>query len=108
MWRKRNNYKQKVNRRQVYSHNTLKKLTFEIFRMWTRQLFSYNSRKSQAANDHLIAEMRLANTYLYKNYLQMGPILFDELLSIVGPMLNKVDIRREPISAAARLALTLR
>ncbi|KAJ8939215.1 hypothetical protein NQ314_011205 [Rhamnusium bicolor] len=38
----------------------------------------------------------------------MSPEKFDELLSLVGPIITKKHVYREPISTATRLALTLR
>ena len=46
---------------------------------------------------------------LFSRYMRMSPERFDYLLSLVSPLISKHTTKlREPISAAERLALTLR
>ena len=46
---------------------------------------------------------------LFSRYMRMSPESFDHLLSLVSPLISKHTTKlREPISAAERLALTLR
>lgn len=44
----------------------------------------------------------------FKNYFRMTKIQFEELLCLVAPLITKQTVVREPIPAAARLAMTLR
>lgn len=44
----------------------------------------------------------------FENYFRVSRTQFEELLCRVGPMISKEYVVREPISAGARLALTLR
>ena len=44
----------------------------------------------------------------FYKYFRMTPERFDHLLLLVGPMLTKKSLYREPISAGERLAVTLR
>lgn len=44
----------------------------------------------------------------FENYLRMSMSQFEELLCLVGPLITKQNAVREPISAAARLLMTLR
>ena len=43
----------------------------------------------------------------FYKYFRMTPERFDHLLLLVGPMLTKKSLYREPISAGERLAVTL-
>lgn len=54
-------------------------------------------------------EMKLENDEMFFNYMRMTPNMFDNLLSKVGPLIQKAETNwRTPIPAAARLAMTLR
>lgn len=44
----------------------------------------------------------------HHNYMRMTATQFDRLLRLIDPSIAKQGIGREPISATARLALTLR
>lgn len=44
----------------------------------------------------------------FQNYLRITTIQFEELLCLVGSLISKQNAIREPIPAAARLAMTLR
>lgn len=44
----------------------------------------------------------------FENYLRMSTIQFEKLLCLIGPLITKENAVREPISAAARLLITLR
>ena len=44
----------------------------------------------------------------FYKYFRMTPERFDNLLVLVGPMLSKKSLYREPISAGERLSVTLR
>ncbi|XP_044588533.1 putative nuclease HARBI1 [Cotesia glomerata] len=43
-----------------------------------------------------------------ENYIRMTAVQFEQLLYLVGPKISKQKVIREPISAPARLAMTLR
>lgn len=75
-------------------------------KMWVRDIFL--QRKAQGAFHNLLKEMRLTDKNKYFNYLRMTPTQFDLLLHKIGPSISKNDFRRETISPAERLSLTLR
>lgn len=89
--------KAKLNHRRVY---------YKKRRFWVRDIFK--NRKSQGAYYNLIEEMRLTDTEKYFNYLRMSPELFQNLVQLVGPSIQRPYNRREPIGAGERLAATLR
>lgn len=45
---------------------------------------------------------------IFQNYMRMSPTQFQNLLQKVSPLISKRFVVREPISAEARLAMTLR
>lgn len=75
-------------------------------RWWVRDIFL--KTKSQGAFYNLIEEMRLTDTEKYYNYLRMTPSHFEELLALVGPDINKLYLKGEPINSAQRFVCTLR
>lgn len=81
-------------------------LRYEEKRWWVRPIFQ--NRNQQGDYKNLIEEMRLTDVDSYFNYMRMSPNNFDELLNLVGPLLQKKTVVREPISSGQRLALTLR
>lgn len=44
----------------------------------------------------------------FENYIRMSASQFEELLCLIGPDITKKNVVREPISATARLVMTLR
>jgi len=83
-----------------YIYNCYKKLEDRRNRkMWVRPIFSEHQRLLQGASDNLIAEMQLFDENKYFNYLQMSPTIFNELLTIIGPHIEKQTVVRNPISA---------
>ena len=57
----------------------------------------------------LINEMRLVDHESYYKYFHMTPTRFDNLLSLVGPLITRqTTIMRAPVSAGERLAVTIR
>ena len=56
----------------------------------------------------LLKEMRENDHESFYKYFRMTPARFDQLLSLVGPMLSKKSLYREAISPDERLAVTLR
>ncbi|GIY75387.1 putative nuclease harbi1 [Caerostris extrusa] len=64
-------------------------------------------KRNKGAN--LIREMRLHNHDDFIDFFRMSPEVFDKLISMVGPKLQKQYTSfREPISARQRLEVTLR
>ncbi|XP_078481877.1 uncharacterized protein LOC101243083 [Ciona intestinalis] len=57
----------------------------------------------------LLQEMRLEREANFMTYFRMPPAVFDTLLKLVAPKIKKMTTNyRKPISAAERLAITLR
>ncbi|XP_025264292.1 protein ALP1-like [Camponotus floridanus] len=52
--------------------------------------------------------MRLTDPEKYFNYLRMSPTTFNELLNIVGPLIEKQNVVRKSIPARTRLEVTVR
>ncbi|XP_018312913.1 uncharacterized protein [Mycetomoellerius zeteki] len=52
--------------------------------------------------------MRLEDPNKYFNYLRMSAVIFNELLNIVGPLIEKENVIRKPIPARTRLEVTIR
>ncbi|XP_018403201.1 PREDICTED: putative nuclease HARBI1 [Cyphomyrmex costatus] len=92
-----------------YIYNCLKQLNKRPKRkMWVRSIFSEQRRLLQGASNNLIVEMQLSDKEKYFNYLRMSPTMFNELLTIVGPRIEKQKVVRNPISAKTRLHVTVR
>nr|XP_058956579.1 putative nuclease HARBI1 [Pocillopora verrucosa] len=76
-------------------------------RFWVREISRNRKRCGEFHN--LVLELRLGDRELYFRYMCMSPESFDHLLSLVSPLILKRTTKlREPVSAAERLALTLR
>ena len=45
---------------------------------------------------------------MYFETFRVTPTIFEELLGLIGPYIEKKDVVREPISAAERLYATLK
>lgn len=75
---------------------------------WVRSIFSIERRLQQGASDNLVKEMLVEDTEKYVDYFRMAPQLFDTLLALVGPVIAKEYVIREPISPDTRLQITLR
>ncbi|XP_018360010.1 PREDICTED: uncharacterized protein LOC108759188, partial [Trachymyrmex cornetzi] len=52
--------------------------------------------------------MQLQDQEMFYNYCRISVELFDQLLSIVGPLIEKQNVVRDPISARTRLLVCLR
>nr|XP_039249583.1 protein ANTAGONIST OF LIKE HETEROCHROMATIN PROTEIN 1-like isoform X3 [Styela clava]XP_039249584.1 protein ANTAGONIST OF LIKE HETEROCHROMATIN PROTEIN 1-like isoform X3 [Styela clava] len=67
-------------------------------------------KREEAGEFHaLVQELRLQRPAYFKEYFRMSTKEFDKLLGIVGPKIEKLTTTyRRPISAAERLAVTLR
>eukprot|EP00118_Oscarella_pearsei_P015909 m.147748 g.147748 ORF g.147748 m.147748 type:complete len:152 (+) comp38474_c0_seq3:202-657(+) len=78
-------------------------------RMWVRKIFQ--KRKEQGDYHALLQEMRLSDRDAHFSYLRMSKETFDVLMDMVEPRLKRRSYRssrRPEISAAERLALTIR
>ncbi|KAG1657412.1 Protein ALP1-like [Nymphon striatum] len=76
-------------------------------RWWVRPIFE--RREEQGAYHNLVREMRLNDNEYYFKFHRMSPTQFDEILSLVGPIIQKQDTHfRSSISAGERLSMTLR
>jgi len=76
--------------------------------MWVRPIYSVQQRSLQGDSDNLILMLRTNDHSLHFNYLRMDVNIFDELLAIVGPVIEKQMVVREPIPAYTRLQICLR
>lgn len=77
-------------------------------RFWVRPMFTHEMRRLQGASDNLVVEMQIIDREKFFNYFRMTPEVFEELLSLVGPRIQKKKLCRIPISSRTRLQLTLR
>ena len=76
-------------------------------RHWIREIFLNRARFGEYHT--LISEMRLVDHESFHKYFHMSPMMFDDLLSRIGPAITKQTTQfRCPISAGERLAVTLR
>ncbi|KYQ46677.1 hypothetical protein ALC60_01018 [Trachymyrmex zeteki] len=77
-------------------------------KFWVRPMFTQRMRHLQGASDNLVVEMQTTDREKFFNYFRMTPELFEELLSLVGPLIEKQELCRVPISSRTRLQLVLR
>lgn len=76
-------------------------------RYWVHPILQ--QRQQQGDWHNLIQEMRFQNDGTFFNYMRMTPAMFDNILAKIGPKITKLETNwRSPISAATRLAITLR
>ena len=76
-------------------------------KMWVHPHIT--EREGQGAYANLLAELRRHEEDPYKNFLRMPPYVFDWLLSLVAPLIQKQDTKyRASISHGEQLAITLR
>ena len=81
----------------------------EKFRsIWVRPIYTVLERRLQGDSDNLVETLKNTDPALFFNYLRMSPVIFEELLTIVKPKLEKKVCIREPISARTRLQICLR
>lgn len=114
-WRKT---KQTLQRRKVGKRNILKLIALwkllvkreeeHSQRIWVRPIFTQLRRHMQGASDNLVKEMELQDLEMFYNYCRMSIEMFDQLLNIVGPLLEKQIVVRDPIPARTRLLVCLR
>lgn len=77
-------------------------------KFWVRPMFTHEMRLLQGASNNLVVEMQTTDGEKFFNYFRMTPEIFEELLMLVGPLIQKETVCRIPISPRARLQLTLR
>jgi len=77
-------------------------------RFWIRPIFSPQRRLLQGASTNLVREMQTEDEEKYVNYFRLPPQLFEDLLKLVGPVIAKEHVVRDPISPEIRLHITLR
>ena len=77
-----------------------------VRRSWIHD--TLKTRQSLGEYHRLVQELRL-DSARFKKYFRMSPSVFDELLSMIGPLISKTNTNfRRPIDAGERLAITLR
>ena len=75
-------------------------------RFWVRPY--YKDRNNTGAFNTIFSPLASLDPNIFHNYMRMTPALFEELLLMVGPKIEKRKFLREPISAGQRIAITLR
>jgi hypothetical protein len=75
---------------------------------WVRPIFNAERRLQQGASDNLVKEMVAEDKEKYVDYFRMPHQIFEALLALVGPIIAKQYVIREPISSNIRLQITLR
>ena len=76
-------------------------------KVWVRKLLRL--RRKKGAFQNFIKELRTSDRESHFRFFRMSPERFDHLLTLVAPFITKEDTNfRKPISAAERLAVTLR
>lgn len=90
----------------VLCHELLKRSKFRS--QWVRYIFTEERRFLQGASDNLLVELEHYDRDKYINYLRIPPEVFYELLSLVGPSIEKKNCVRKSISAKTRLHIFMR
>ncbi|KAK8759497.1 hypothetical protein V5799_002871, partial [Amblyomma americanum] len=76
-------------------------------RFWVRPIWRYRDTEGQAHT--LLPRLRARDEGYFRDYLRMPPSVFDTLLGLVRPLIERqVTPFRDPISAHDRLAMTIR
>lgn len=75
---------------------------------WVRYIFTAERRFLQGASDNLIEELKMFDREKYINYLRVAPEIFEELLDVLKPSIDKKKVIRQPISSKTRLQIFLR
>lgn len=75
---------------------------------WVRPIFRLERRLAQGASANLIEEMQQQDEEKFCNYFRMKPPIFNELLKLVGPLIERQCVVREPIPPETRLHITIR
>lgn len=116
-WQKWEKTKQTIQQQKVRKRNILQlfgiwKLMHEEKKtnrkMWVRPIFKERQRLLQGASENLVREMECEDHEMVYKYCRMSSDLFDHLLSIVEPRIEKQYVIRDPIPARTRLLVCLR
>ncbi|XP_072142416.1 uncharacterized protein [Dermacentor andersoni] len=76
-------------------------------RFWVRPVWRYRDTEGQART--LLPRLRARDEGYFRDYLRMPPSVFDTLLSLVRPLIERQATPfRDPISAHDRLSMTIR
>lgn len=76
-------------------------------RQWVRQVLQ--NRDVYGEFHHLVQELRLYDEKTHFGYFRMTKERFDQLLTLIGPLIQRSDTSfRKAIPAAEKLSLTLR
>ena len=75
---------------------------------WVRPIFRFDWRLAQGASDNLLWEMECEDKELYMKYLRMSRKMFQKLLKMIKPYIEKQRLIREPIPPHTRLQICLR
>ena len=75
-------------------------------RFWVRPILQ--KRKQQGEYANLVREMQLGDHESFFKYFRMSPATFEILLRLVAPKIIKSSEKREAVSPAERLSVTLR
>lgn len=81
------------------------KKKYERKKFWVHPI--YQLRKGHGFY-HAIFPTLCLEEIKFRNYFRMTAAQFEELLCLVAPIITKQTVVREPIPAAARLAMSLR
>ena len=76
-------------------------------RFWVRKVYAERLQKGEF--HLLVRDLRLHDHEYFFRYFRMSPTMFEELLSLISPIIVKQrTIMRDPIAPSERLAVTLR
>jgi len=74
-------------------------------KVWVRKLLTERNWKGEY--HILVKEMILFDHEFFYKQFRMSPARYETLLKLVAPLITKCSLRREAISASARLYMTL-
>ncbi|KAG8246443.1 hypothetical protein J6590_085013 [Homalodisca vitripennis] len=72
-------------------------------REWTRKLILL--RDSSGASSQLLSELRLENPIEYRALLRISPVIFDELLHRVSPLIAKQDTVMREVKVGSNIGI---
>ncbi|KYN12331.1 hypothetical protein ALC57_15503, partial [Trachymyrmex cornetzi] len=75
---------------------------------WVRPIFTLHRHFLQGASENLVKEMEFEDETKFRNYFRMDSITLKKLLELIGPLITKQSVVREPIPSETRLHITLR
>ena len=75
-------------------------------RSYKRPIFA--RRKEQGDFYHLVRELELADNEYFCRYARFSPTLLEEVLQLVGPLIQHSQTHRIPIGPKERLMMTIR